>query len=315
MQKYIKSHTLLNNRYRMEEKIGEGGTAVVYRGWDEHLKREVALKRLKGKEDWMVRQFRLEADFVKGLRHPMIPVVYDFFEQEEWYLVTEFVDGVTLREYIGKNGRMEEADACRHAVLLLQCLANLHNRKPPVIYCDLKPDNIMVCRDGTWKLIDWGAAFAMQYGGDSQNILAGTIGYAAPEQLPEKVSGCPGSKNDSAKNRNVDARSDLYAFGRLLYYIVTGADPARPPYGVPPVYAYEPLLSAGLERIIRICTEKDPGRRYSSAEEVIQAVGKRRKSYAWGRKRTFIRKIEKQIWLTGQKEECTFYRDSCIMTE
>lgn len=294
---------LLHDRYEVWEEIGEGGCAKVYLGWDRHILRPVALKRLKSQDSSAVRRFQEEAAFLKGLRHPMIPVVYDLFEQNGWYLVMEYVEGVSLQEHIAKNGRMEEGAARAGAVSLLKCLSYLHNRIPSVIYCDLKPGNIIVCRDGTWKLVDWGGAFAMRYGGDSPKITAGTHGYAAPEQTGES----------GMENLRVDARSDLYAFGKTLYYAVTGADPAKPPYGKLSIRCYEPTLSGGMQNLITVCTRADPSGRYRSAEEAIKAFGTQNKKAAAVKKRDFIRKIEKQVWLTEQKGECTFYRDSCII--
>lgn len=295
---------LLNDRYEIRDKIGEGATAIVYCGWDCHIKRQVAVKRLKSGKAEEIKMFRQEADYIKRLRHPMIPVVFDLFEQDEaWYLVMEYVEGTDLKSYIMRNGPMEEGKVCDRAIQLLQCLAYLHNRKPPVIYCDLKPDNIIVCTDGTWKLIDWGAALAMRYGEHSVRRIAGTRGYAAPEQTGETEMNC----------LKADARSDLYAFGKTLYYIVTGADPAKPPYGELPAHCYAPAICGDLERIINICTEKDPAARYQSAQEAIRAFEEAGKGKKIWKGREFIRKVEKQVWLTEQKEECTFYRESCIM--
>ncbi|MDE7231473.1 MAG: protein kinase, partial [Lachnospiraceae bacterium] len=173
---------------------------------------------------------------------------------------------------------------------ILDVLCYLHTRKPPVIYRDLKPDNIMICRDGTLKLVDFGGAALRSFGEKREERMAATAGYAAPEQWNEK-----------GQNARADERSDLYAFGKILYYIVTGADPDKPPYTALSIVHYNPLLSAGLERVIRRCIEEEPEARYQVAEEVRRDLHRRnlwkRKGFAGG----FLRYVEKQVYLT-QKE-------------
>lgn len=276
-------------KYRLIAPLGEGGEGRVYLAEDESLSREVALKRIwqAGKTE---EEIRREAAFLRDLRHPMLPVIYELLYEDDWYLAMEYIEGQNLQHYIESRGRVEEAQGCLWADALLDVLCYLHTRKPPVIYRDLKPDNIMICRDGTLKLVDFGGAALKSYGERREERMAATMGYAAPEQWNEK-----------GQNSRADERSDLYAFGKILYYIVTGADPGKPPYTALSIVHYNPLLSAGLERVIRRCIEKEPGARYQVAEEVRRDLHRRnlwkRKGFAGG----FLRYVEKQVYLT-QKE-------------
>lgn len=277
-------------KYRILDTLGKGGEGCVYLAEDENLLGRVALKRVWQGEDETGKEIRREAAFLRELRHPMLPVVYELFYEDGWYLAMEYIEGVSLQHYIESRGSVEEAQACLWADALLDVLGYLHTRKTPVIYRDLKPANIMVCRDGTLKLVDFGAAALRSYGERQKERMAATAGYAAPEQWPKKEQAV-----------RADERSDLYAFGKILYYMVTGADPGKPPYTALSIARYNPLLSAGLEQVIRRCIEEEPEARYQVAEEVRMDLSKRdlwkRKNFAGG----FLRHVEKQVYLT-QKE-------------
>lgn len=277
-------------KYRLIESLGEGGEGRVYLAEDESLLRRVALKRVWQGEDESGEEIRREAAFLRDLRHPMLPVVYELFYKEGWYLAMEYMEGVSLQRYIESRGRVEEAQACLWADAILDVLGYLHSRKTPVIYRDLKPANIMVCRDGALKLVDFGGASLKSYGERREGRMAATAGYAAPEQWPEK-----------GQNLRADERSDLYAFGKVLYYMVTGADPGKPPYTALSIARYNPLLSAGLEQIIKRCIEEEPEARYQVAEEIRKDLRKRNLCRRKGFARGFLRHVEKQVYLT-QKE-------------
>ena len=288
--------------------LGRGGEGCVYLARDEDLQRLVAIKEIHSavRNRESEKELMREADFLQQLRHPMLPVVYDLLWEEGWYLVMEYVQGVTLGAYIRRNGCVQEEQARDWAGQLLDILTYLHTRKTPVIYRDLKPDNIMVCPDGRLKLVDFGAALRKSFGGCREHGMAATPGYAAPEQFGRgRLAECAvrGEKEEIIKERGVweayaDERSDIYAFGKVLYYIVTGADPARPPYTSRSIRDYQPMLSDGLERVIRKCIETEPSARYASASEAAEALagsGRRRSRL---RRRPFVRMIEKQVWLT-----------------
>lgn len=273
-------------KYRILDTLGEGGEGCVYLAEDESLSRKVALKCIRQAEK-TEEEIRREAAFLRDLRHPMLPVVYELFYEDDWYLAMEYIEGETLQHYLESHGRVEEAKGCVWADALLDVLCYLHTRKPPVIYRDLKPDNIIVCRDGTLKLVDFGGAALKSYGERCVGRMAATAGYAAPEQWPGK-----------GQNPRADERSDLYAFGKILYYMLTGADPGNPPYTALSIAHYNPLLSAGLERVIRRCIEEKPEARYQVAEEAGRDLHRRD---LWKRKGTaggFLRHVEKQVYLT-----------------
>lgn len=276
-------------KYTVIRELGQGGEGCVYLARDEDLQRLVAIKEVNRKEQDRDRagekQLMKEADFLQQLRHPMLPVIYDLLWEDVWYLVMEYIQGTTLRDYIERNGYMQEEPACAWAEQLLDILQYFHTRKPPVIYRDLKPDNIMVCPDGHLKLVDFGAAFRRSFGEEQDHVMAATLGYAAPEQFGQSMA-------------YADERSDIYAFGKTLYYIVTGADPSKPPYTSMSIRDYQPLLTGRLDRLIRKCTKDDPQERYQVVAEVRRDLSGCRGRKQRLRRHSFIRVIEKQVWLT-----------------
>ncbi|MCX4323492.1 MAG: serine/threonine-protein kinase [Lachnospiraceae bacterium] len=298
-------------KYRFVKPLGQGGEGSVYLAEDEGLGRYVAVKRLweredsekgreerqrgeseRGEREWESgERIRAEAAFLRDLRHPMLPVVYELLYEDGWYLVMEYVEGISLHNYIEKQGSVEEGQARLWAAALLDVLDYLHTRETPVIYRDLKPDNIMVCRDGSLKLVDFGAAGLRSFVPESGARMAFSAGFAAPEQRGEDGLGA-----------RADERSDLYAFGKTLYYMVTGAVPRDTPDTSFPASYYNPLLSEELEEIIECCTRKEPEARYQVAGEVMRDLAQNAPQGKGGRGREFVRHIEKQICLTD------FYR-------
>ena len=293
-------------KYTIIRKLGQGGEGCVYLARDEDLQRLVAIKKMNRKEQDGEEEKRLmkEADFLQQLRHPMLPVVYDLLWEGAWYLVMEYVQGTTLHDYIERNGYVQEEQACAWAEQLLDILEYLHTRKTPVIYRDLKPDNIIVCPDGRLKLVDVGAAFRRSFGGEKERVMAATLGYAAPEQLGYQNLWNHGGQAGglepgyAGQTAYADERSDIYAFGKVLYFIVTGADPAKPPYTSLSVCDYQPLLSDRLERFIRKCIKDNPSERYQVVSEARRDLDRCRGSRHRLRHKSFIRVIEKKVWLT-----------------
>lgn len=286
-------------RYEVLGKLGEGSQAEVYVCRDLHLERKVAVKVSREKYRGSLRQ---EAALMQEIKLSAVPALYDFCEGE--YLVMEYIEGMTLREYVDRNGALEEKETEKMARTLLQCLLQIHERTPPVLYCDLKPENLMRDLEGNWHLIDWGAAASCGYEGKEICRVGGTPGYAPPELW-------------KAEGGKLGPQTDIYAFGRVLYYAVSGADPAQPPYASLSVRCYCPLISEKLERVICECTAENPQERCQTVREVSDMLlcgGDHRKSRKRNKKQEgFIRKIEKSIWLAEEKGECTFYKDSCII--
>ena len=263
-------------RFRLEEKIGEGGMGVVYRARDERLDRDVALKVLPSgtlADEEARKRFRREALALSQLNHPNIATVYDFdTDQGVDFLVMEYIPGVTLDEKVAA-GPLAEQEISRLGTQLAQGLAAAH--EVGVVHRDLKPGNLRITPDGRVKILDFGLAELLRPGELDMEVRVtatlsqaqaamGTLPYMSPEQLQED---------------NVDLRSDIYAAGAVLYEIATGQRPFVEARGVrlieailhqpprPPT-TLNPRVSPQLERIILKALDKDPKRRYPSAKEL-----------------------------------------------
>ena len=280
-------------KYKLIKALGRGGEGCVYLAEDSVLHRLVAMKRVWNGSREAEEKLKKEAEFLQRLQHPMLPVVYDLLWDEAWYLVMEYIEGISLHNYIERSGMVSEKQAGKWAEQLLSILQYLHTRKPPVIYQDLKPDNIIVCPNGNLRMVDFGAAYYRNYSGNRERRDAFSVGYAAPEQMKRE-----------GYTAYADERSDIYAFGKIMYYILTGADPAYPPYTELPIASYASAVSGQMEKVLRKCMEEDPVKRYQVVEDIWRdLIGNDR---GWWRRSTyrnqFIRKVEKRVFLT----ECTF---------
>lgn len=292
-------------KYEIIRMLGQGGEGLVYLAYDRSLDRFAAIKKVGEDKAQADERIVKEAEFLQKLRHPMLPVVYDLFREDAWYLVMEYVQGITLRDYIAHNGAADEQKACAWAGQLADILEYLHTQETPVIYCDLKPDNIMVCPDGNLKLVDFGAAYRRNFGADRADVMAATNGYAAPEQFGQmgvrgQLAGHGGTGRHTCGY--ADERSDIYALGKVLYYVVTGADPGEPPYALLSVREYQPVLSSGLERLIGKCMEEEPQKRYQTAAQVRKDLSGCGKGKYVPRRRGFIKAVEKRIWLREKSD-------------
>lgn len=280
-------------KYTVLRVLGQGGEGCVYLAQDGQLERMAAIKRVWESGEEAGEAMKKEAAFLQQLRHPMLPIIYDLLWDGAWYLVMEYIPGMSLHNYMRKNGRAGEEQAQRWADQLLDILQYLHTRKPPVIYQDLKPENIIVCPDCNLRLVDFGAAYFRNYTGSMEGRRAASIGYAAPEQMPQE-----------GKAIVSDERSDIYAFGKVMYYALTGADPAYPPYTELPIAGYAPEIGGNWERVLRKCMQDNPQRRYQVAEEVKKDLEKYRgHSCRDGQayRKRFVRHIEKSVLLTEKK--------------
>lgn len=313
-------------KYELKERIGTGGSSTVYLAWDRHLERYVAVKEEKRAGDAEKANdtqamknadilkntgiLKNEMEMLKALKHPMLPEVYDYFQETKRYLVMEYIHGDSLHNFIEREGAVREEQACKWALQLSSLFSYLHGQKPPVIYRDLKPDNIIVCPDGNLRVVDFGTALRQSYDKRNAENLAGTAGYAAPEQLYGKTGKEEWGHQNGNERRDTfgtgfgigaDERSDIYTLGATLYHMLTGHDPARPPYGIRPVRSMKPELTADMERIVGKCTEEAPEKRYQTVEALKADLEKRKFS---GRKRRNpypLWKLEKKIWLTEKK--------------
>lgn len=256
----------LGDRYEILEKIGSGGMAEVFKGKDHKLNRFVAVKVLKDEfvEDKnFVRKFKEEAQAAAGLAHPNIVNVYDVGdEQNIFYIVMELVEGITLKTYIEKKGRLTVKEATSIAIQVAAGLEVAHNNQ--IVHRDIKPQNIIISRDGKVKVTDFGIAKSVSSNTNTADAM-GSVHYTSPEQ---------------ARGGYSDAKSDIYSLGIVMYEMVTGRVPFDGETTVvvavkhlqedivsPRVYASDVPVS--LEHIILKCTEKSPDRRYGSAAELI----------------------------------------------
>ena len=260
---------MLLGRYRLDEQVGQGGMAVVWRGFDTQLRRIVAVKvlhpHLHARED-IRRRFDREAQAVARLHHPHILDVYDFsgLSAEPSYLVTEFIRGRTLREFAERAvfDPPEIAAAC----LLPIAEALEHAHEAGVVHRDLKPENVMVREDGVVKLTDFGIAALLDPG--EKFTMTGSILGSPAHLAPETIEG-----------KSADPRSDLFSFGTILYWLSCGELPFQAPSPAALLRtilegklkdprSVRPGVSDAQAKIILRCLERDPARRYQSAAEV-----------------------------------------------
>lgn len=241
------------NKYEVIKKLGSGGMGEVFLVRDMHLDRLLAVKRVT-KEQSHSTGFKKEAEFLKELEHPMLPAVYDFFEEgDSYYLVMEYVEGITMENYLKKNQRPDTEQAVKWIAALTEVLGYLHNRKPPIVYGDLKPGNIMIRPTGEVKLIDLGSCRHNVSGKEASRGRIGTKGYAPPEQW--EIGG-------------ISAGSDIYALGAVFHEILTGISPTIPGYKRRPAREYDRGIPEKLNRIIEKCTKEQPEDRYESMESL-----------------------------------------------
>ena len=259
--------TYLQDRYEILEKIGSGGMSVVYKARCHTLNRLVAIKVLKeefASDENFVSKFKMEAQAAARLSHPNIVNVYDVVDEESLhYIVMELIEGITLKSYIEKKGFLESKEAIGIAIQVAQGIAAAHEHH--IIHRDIKPQNMIISRDGKVKVADFGIARAVSSQTIGSNAV-GSVHYISPEQ---------------ARGGYCDERSDIYSFGITLYEMVTGKVPfegdntvsvalAHLEDPVVPPGEYHAEIYPGLEDIILRCTRKKPDRRYPSMEEVIR---------------------------------------------
>ena len=250
---------ILCNKYEVLKTIAEGGLGVVYLVKDLHLNKLAAVKLSKNPGNEKEKEFVFrEMEVLRELSHPALPGIIDYFEERESNcLVMEYVDGITLEQYLRKFGRVEVCLAVKWAVELAEVLQYLHSCKPPIIYRDLKPANIMIQPDGRLKLVDFGAAFVSSYGQTREQMMVGTPGYSAPEQW---------------QRGNAGKASDIYGLGAVLHEMLTGISPMQSSFQRRPVREYDRSISRELEKVVCVCTRKNPKERYQSMDQLKEAL-------------------------------------------
>ncbi|MDO8184471.1 protein kinase [Conexibacter sp. JD483] len=260
--------TLLNDRYRLEARIGTGGMSTVYRALDETLERQVAIKLMNreiASDSDQLERFRREARAVAQLSHPHIVGVIDAGEDHgRPYIVFEYVEGETLKERIRRLGQLPVGEAVAYAIEIARALGAAHARH--IVHRDVKPQNVLIDEEGSAKVTDFGIARTLDEDGLTQDgRVLGTTDYVSPEQ---------------ALGHDVSGQSDLYSLGVVLYEMLTGQVPFRGENQVavamqhvreeiPDVRVLRPEASASLAAVIDRATAKDLRDRYRSDEELI----------------------------------------------
>ena len=242
---------ILFDRYEIIKEIGHGAFSHVYLVRDTHLNKLMALKKMNALPDNDV-----ELDTLKSLSSEYFPVVYDYREDDEHsYLFMEYIDGVTLRDYLNKNGRTDVKRCVEWAKSIAQMIRFLHRQKPPVIFRDLKPENIMVRPDGTLKLIDFGGILRRSRSLDESRDNYATRGYSAPELF---------------RTARPEMSADVFSIGALMHRMLTGIDPNRPPFLRSDIRQTDRSLPEGLSVIVGKCLSKDPADRYQCMDDLIK---------------------------------------------
>ena len=258
---------LLDGRYEILEPIGFGGMAVVYKARCHRLNRLVAIKILKDelcRDEEFRNRFHAESQAVAMLSHPNIMAIHDVSTHEDAdYIVMELIDGITLKQYMEKKGTLNWKETLHFAMQIAKALEHAHGRG--IVHRDIKPHNVMVLKNGSAKVTDFGIARLMSQSNTLTKEALGSVHYISPEQ---------------AKGGRVDNRSDIYSLGVVMYEMMTG----RAPYdGDSPVAVaiqhinggavmpstLNPNIPGGLEQIIMKCMATDPGQRYNSATALL----------------------------------------------
>lgn len=265
------SSILLNERYRLVERIGDGGMAVVYRAQDQRLGREVAVKMLRpqyASDPGFVQRFRREARAAAALNHPHIANVYDTGEDNgRHYIVMELLPPRTLKEEIAQHGSLPVERALDIALQVCQALQHAHSRQ--LIHRDIKPHNILFTPEGQVKVTDFGIAQALTSDSLTETgTILGSVHYISPEQ---------------AQGHPATPQSDLYSLGVVLYEMLTG----RLPYqGETPVAValqhvqgryvsmrqWNPRIPLAVDQVVQRAMARDPSQRFASAQEMLQAL-------------------------------------------
>ena len=262
----LSPQSLLAGHYLILKNAGQGGMAAVYQATDLKTRATVAIKEMSqdglsaAELDEALASFASEAKMLRELRHPNLPRVYETLaEHARQYLVMDFIEGRTLeqRQQAAGGGPLPQTEVLEWARQLCSVLSYLHTRRPPIIFRDLKPANIMVTPQGQIKLIDFGIARAFAPGRAHDTQVLGTPGFAPPEQYGKAQT---------------DNRADIYALGCTLYQLLTGYDPALTPFNLPPMRSRNPAIPASVQSAIERATKLDRDARYPTVDDFARGL-------------------------------------------
>ncbi len=260
----LEYRTLLNKRYMILGTIGRGGMGAVYKAQDTKRQELCAIKEMSlsmvplEERAQAVQNFETEARMLANLHHPNLPAFTGrFTEGSRHFLVMEYIDGLTLEDYLERNnGPFPELRVLGWARQLCDVLAYLHSQRPPIIFRDLKPGNIMLARNGRIKLIDFGIARFFRVAGAKDTQLLGTPGYAPPEQYGKAQT---------------DARSDIYSLAMTLFHLMTDTL-SEQGFGLKDVHEQFPQISLPVARALEKATALNPDDRFQNAEAFRRAL-------------------------------------------
>lgn len=250
--------SIIDGKYEILTEIGRGGMSVVYLAMDTHLNKQWAVKEIrkksKGKMDEIiVNSLLAEANLMKRLDHPSLPRIVDIIDNGVTiFVVMDYIEGESLDKIVKEFGAQPEELVIGWAKQLCDALSYLHSQKPPIIYRDMKPANIMLKPEGNIKIIDFGIAREYKEQSLADTTVLGTKGYAPPEQYSGQT----------------DIRSDIFALGMTMHHLLTGVDP-RKGEAYAPVRTWNPELSEGIELIIDKCVQPAAENRYQNCTDLL----------------------------------------------
>ena len=250
--------TVIDGKYEILKEIGRGGMSIVYLAMDKRLNKQWAVKEIRKKgsgknDEIVVNSLLAEANMMKKLDHPALPRIVDIIDNGVTiYIIMDYIEGESLDKILNEYGAQPEELVIGWAKQLCDALGYLHSQKPPIIYRDMKPANVMLKPEGNIKIIDFGIAREYKEQNLADTTVLGTKGYAPPEQYCGQT----------------DARSDIFALGMTMHHLLTGVDPRNgEPYAS--VRQWNPELSEGIEIIIDKCVEPAPENRYQTCAELL----------------------------------------------
>lgn len=257
--------TLLQDRYRITQLVGQGGMGAVYLANDTRFSSKVCVVKEMldhfadpEQRETAMQNFYREADMLASLKHNSIPEVFDrFTESNRHYIVMEYINGSDLEARICEqaNQPFDEKSVIGWAIQVCDVLSYLHHQKPPIIFRDMKPANLMLTEFGKIYLVDFG--IARFFNPVARGTMIGTQGYAPPEQYRGQV----------------EPRTDLYALGATMHYMLTGRDPQNEaPFSFPPVRQMNPDVSEATEELVMRSLDSDIEKRYASADDMLVAL-------------------------------------------
>ncbi|MBR3637421.1 MAG: serine/threonine protein kinase [Lachnospiraceae bacterium] len=256
--------SLVDGKYRLLSEIGHGGMSVVYLAMNERANKTWAIKEVRkdgGTDSEVVQQGLVaETEMLKKLNHPHLPSIVDVIDTEDSFLIVmEYIEGKDLQSILNHSGPQDPELVREWAMQLCDTLGYLHSRKPPIIYRDMKPANVMLKPDGNVMVIDFGTAREHKLYSQGDTTWLGTRGYAAPEQF--------------GGHGQTDARTDIYCLGATLYHLLTGKSPAETNYAILPLGQLNPSLAqSGWEEVVAKCCQPDPNDRYQNCAELMYAL-------------------------------------------